>query len=90
MVANCNCFFFLLRLDSVGRFCHLRFHFSFVRFSYDEIPLPKLILYLIVPFVVVANFLLTGNVFPVNLSEPKKAPETKKELDGDIRRILPT
>ena len=53
MVANSNCRFFSFMMDSAAPFVTKGFS--------------KLILYLMVPFVVVVNYLLNKNVVSVNL-----------------------
>ena len=78
MVANCNCLFFLLRLNCVGPFVTSGFIFHFFIFHMTKFLYH--ILYLTVSFVVVANFLLNRNVVSVNLSGPRKVLEEKMSL----------
>ena len=70
MVANSNCRFFFFMLDSVVP-------------SVTE-GFSKLILYLMVPFVVVVNYLLNKNVlsvnFPAHSPQAREVPDVKKSL----------
>ena len=69
MVANSNCVFFFM-LDSAVPFVTEGFS--------------KLILYLMVPFVVVVNYLLNKNVvsvnFPAHSPRPREVSDVKKSL----------
>ena len=70
MVANSNCRFFSFMLDSAAPFVTEGFS--------------KLILYLMVPFVVVVNYLLNKNVVSVNF--PAHSPRLREV--SDVKKSL--
>ena len=82
MIANCCFFGGFFRVDSPAPFVteDFLFLFSFFHFSFEEIPSSKRILYLMVPFAVVVQYLLNRNVVSTNLPEPRKVSEVKRSL----------
>ena len=74
MVANSNCRFFSFMLGSAAPFVTEGFS--------------KLILYLMVPFVVIVNYLLNKNVVSVNFPAHSQRPREVSDVKKSLREIF--